>query len=206
MIKALIIGLTGQTGAGKSTVGDMLSKKGFFYIDCDKIARLVTEKGSSVLSQLADAFGNDILNENGELDRKLLAKRAFATKESTDILNHITHPAIQKLVDKKIRGAFFDGYDVAIVDAAALFESDIKDNCDIIVSVIANEDTRLKRIMNRDNISEDSAKIRIKAQLTEEYYKSHSDIIIENNSDLSELKNQIDRLMNLIEVKRYGES
>lgn len=205
MIKALIVGLTGQTGAGKSTVGEILSKKGFYYIDCDKIARLVTEKGSPVLIELANAFGADLINESGELDRKALALRAFASKEATDLLNSITHPAITLLVEKKIRGAFYDGFDVAVIDAAALFESDIKDKCDIIVSVIASEKTRLDRIIKRDGIDERSAKLRIKAQLSEEYYKSNSDIIIENDNDLSSLRDQIDELMNLIEVKQNEE-
>ncbi len=206
MIKAIIVGLTGQTGSGKSTVGEMLSKIGFYCIDCDKIARLVTEKGSPVLNELALEFGGDIIKDNGELDRKLLAKRAFATKEYTALLNKITHPAIKHLVDKKVNGAFFDGYDVVIIDAPILFESGIYKSCDIIVSVIADENIRLQRIMERDNIDKSAAKLRMGAQQSEEYYKEHSDIIIENNNDLSKLKEQLTELLNLIEVKQNEES
>ena len=115
MIKAIIVGLTGQTGAGKSTVGQMLSNIGFFSIDCDKLSRLVTSKGSPVLSELALEFGEDIIKNDGELDRKLLAKRAFATKEDTERLNNVTHPAIKKWWTKK--WCIFDGYDVVVVDA-----------------------------------------------------------------------------------------
>ncbi|MEG1180351.1 MAG: dephospho-CoA kinase, partial [Oscillospiraceae bacterium] len=173
-----------------------------YYIDCDKIARLVTEKGSPLLEELASAFGPEILKETGELDRKELAVRAFATKEATRLLNSITHPAIKKLVDKKVKGAFFDGYDVAIIDAPALFESGIQNSCDIIVSVVADEQTRLQRIMLRDYINEESAKLRMKAQLDEEYYKSHSDIIIHNDNNFHDLKEQLSELVDLIEVKR----
>lgn len=202
MIKAITIGLTGQTGAGKSTVGEMLSKVGFFNIDCDKLSRLVTAKGSPVLNELALEFGEDIIKSDGELDRKLLAQHAFATKEDTARLNEVTHPAIKKMVDKKINGAFFDGYDVVIVDAPILFESGMSKSCDIIVSVVADEKIRLQRIMNRDNLDEESAKLRMFAQHSEEYYKEHSDIIIENNKDLSMLQEQITKLLDLIEVKQ----
>ncbi len=205
MIKAIIVGLTGQTGAGKSTVGQMLSNIGFFSIDCDKLSRLVTSKGSPVLNELALEFGEDIIKNDGELDRKLLAKRAFATKEDTERLNNVTHPAIKKMVDKKISGAFFDGYDVVVVDAPILFESGMAKSCDIIVSVIAQEDIRLQRIMKRDNIDEESARLRMCAQHSEEYYKEHSDIIIENNEDLDLLKGQLTKLLDLIEVKQNEE-
>jgi len=206
MIKAIAIGLTGQTGSGKSTVGEMLSKIGYYIIDCDKIAKLVTEKGSPVLNELALAFGNDVVSGDGELNRKLLAKRAFANKEATSTLNNITHPVITRHVNKKVNGAFFNGYDVVVIDAPALFESGIDKSCDIVVSVVADENIRLQRIMKRDNIDADSAQLRIKAQYDEEYYKSHSDIIIKNDSDLKALKEQLSELLNLIEVKRNEEN
>lgn len=205
MTKAIILGLTGQTGAGKSTVGKILSNVGFYYIDCDKIARLSTEKGSPVLKELGKAFGNDILDENGELIRKELAKRAFCSKEKTAILNSITHPYISHLIDKKINGAFFDGYDVVVIDAPQLFESKIDKKCNIVVSVVANEDVRLNRIMQRDNIDTENATLRIKAQLDEEYFKVHSDIIITNNSDVNALKEQVTNLLDYIEDKRHEE-
>ncbi|NCC86374.1 MAG: dephospho-CoA kinase [Clostridia bacterium] len=206
MIKALTIGLTGQTGSGKSTVSQILSSMGFYTIDCDKISRLITEKGSPVLGDISSAFGIDVIKANGELDRALLAKRAFATKEATLILNNITHPAITKLVKKKVNGAFFNGYDVVVIDAPALFESGIEKDCDIIVSVIANEDVRLGRILKRDCIDEEYARLRIKAQHNEEYYKSKSDIIINNDSSLDALKEQISELLTLIEVKQHEEN
>lgn len=206
MIKALTIGLTGQTGSGKSTVSQILSSMGFYTIDCDNISRLITEKGSPVLSDISSAFGVDVIKGNGELDRTLLAQRAFATKEATLILNNITHPVITNLVKKKVAGAFFNGYDVVVIDAPVLFESGIDKACDIIVSVVANEDIRLRRILERDCIDEDYARLRIKAQHDEEYYKSKSDIIINNDSNLDDLKEQLSELLNLIEVKQHEEN
>ena len=92
MRKAIVIGLTGQTGAGKTTVADGLRHFGYQVIKADEIARLVTEKGSPVLQELAAVFGADILTEDGSLDRALLAERAFASPEETKLLNGVTHP------------------------------------------------------------------------------------------------------------------
>ncbi len=105
MRKAIVIGLTGQTGAGKTTVADGLRHFGYQVIKADEIARLVTEKGSPVLQELAAVFGKDILKEDGTLDRALLAERAFATPEETKLLNGVTHPEILRLINKKINGA-----------------------------------------------------------------------------------------------------
>ncbi len=121
MRKAIVIGLTGQTGAGKTTVADGLRHFGYQVIKADEIARLVTEKGSPVLQELAAVFGKDILKEDGTLDRALLAERAFATPEETKLLNGVTHPEILRLINKKINGAFFDGYEGVILDASQLF-------------------------------------------------------------------------------------
>ena len=96
----LTIGLTGKTGAGKSTVASYLKEKGCYIIDGDIIARQITEKGSDVLPMLQKAFGDDILDEKGCLIRKLLAERAFSSKENTALLNSITHPAIKKKMRK----------------------------------------------------------------------------------------------------------
>ncbi len=178
--KILVIGLTGKTGAGKSTVAKWLKKKGCYIIDGDIIARKITEKGSDVLPALAKHFGSDIIDGEGNLDRKLLAKRAFADRESTDLLNSITHPAITEYFIKEIRQAQEEGCIGAVIDAAALLESECKNLCDKIVVVTAPKGIRLDRILARDGISEEQALTRINAQQPDEYYFSRADIIIRN--------------------------
>jgi dephospho-CoA kinase len=175
-----VIGLTGQSGAGKSTVSARLAFLGFFIIDGDLIAREVVQKGSPVIEKLACAFGKDIILEGGSLDRSLLAKKAFSTPENTEILNSITHPPIAKKVCEKIDFAVRENYRAALIDAAALLESEIAGFCDIIVSVIAPLEVRLERIRARDGISREDALLRINAQKPEEYYRERSDIIIRN--------------------------
>lgn len=174
----LTIGLTGKTGAGKSTVADLLKEKGCYIIDGDVIARQITEKGSEVLPVLQKAFGEDILDDKGELIRKLLAQRAFADKESTALLNSITHPVIKQRCKNEMQKAESLGYKTALIDAAALLDSDCKDLCDKIIVVTAPEEIRLERILQRDGITPEQAMTRINAQKSDEYYFRKADIII----------------------------
>ena len=123
-----IYGLTGKTGAGKSTVAEKLQTLGFYIIDGDKIARSITEKGKPAISLLANEFGCDIIESDGSLNRKLLASRAFKDKESTAKLNGITHPIIKAEFEKEIRKAETEGFSYAAIDAAALLACGAIDN------------------------------------------------------------------------------
>lgn len=176
----ITLGLTGKTGAGKSTVAELLKEKGCYIIDGDIIARQITQKGSEVLPLLQKAFGDDILNEKGELIRAVLAKRAFSSKENTALLNSITHPVIKQRCAGEMAKAESLGYKTALIDAAALLDSDCKDLCQKIIVVTAPEDIRLQRILERDHITKEQAMTRINAQKSDEYYFSHADIIIRN--------------------------
>ncbi len=176
----ITLGLTGKTGAGKSTIAELLKEKGCYIIDGDVIARQITEKGSEVLPILQKAFGEDILDENGELIRKKLAERAFSSKENTTLLNSITHPVIKQRCSEEMAKAESLGYKTALIDAAALLDSDCKDLCHKIIVVSAPEEIRLERILSRDSITKEQAMTRINAQKSDEYYFSHADIIIRN--------------------------
>lgn len=175
----LIYGLTGQTGAGKTTVAQELEKKGYLVIDCDLLARKVVEKGSYVLDKLKAVFGDDIIDGNGELIRSALAKKAFADEESRQKLNAITHPAITELTVREINERF-NGHKGVVVDAAVIFDSELVRYCTKMIVVTAPEDERIKRIVARDGISESQAMLRIKAQPDEEYYKKRADILVRN--------------------------
>lgn len=184
-----IWGITGQTGAGKTSVSQALAQKGVYVIDCDQTARRITEKGSPVLKTLADTFGGDILLPNGELDRKALAKKAFCSEEGEKLLNSITHPAITRLVRDEIMQNR-DSYSLFAIDAALLFESELYNYCTKTIVVTADEKIRLERIMTRDGISEEEAVMRINAQKSEGYYIGKADAVIKNNGgeiDLAEL-------------------
>jgi len=177
-VKTIVIGLTGQTGAGKSTVAALLAGKGFEIIDGDKTAREITSAGSPVLSRLAGEFGADILNADGTLNRSALAAKAFASRDSTRKLNRITHPAITEKMLETVKQAEARGARAVVIDAAALLESGIADRCDIIAVVAAPEKIRLQRIIERDGIDREKAMARIRAQAAEAYYNNAADIII----------------------------
>ena len=181
-----VIGLTGQTGAGKSTVCTILKDKGCHIVDTDLLARKAVEN-PEVIERLCDKFGDDIIS-GGVLDRRELARRAFATPEGTKALNLITHPEITRLAVEEIHKAESEGAKAAIIDAALLFESPLTAVCDKTVCVAADEKIRLERIMKRDGISESDARLRMNAQPDEEYYKSKSDIIINNNGEDLDVK------------------
>ena len=175
----VIYGLTGQTGAGKTTVAEHLNEKGYLIIDCDKIARKVVEKGSPVLNKLKAAFGDDILDTDGNLIRSVLAKKAFADEESRQKLNSITHPAITEMTVKEINNNY-DDHKGVVIDAAVIFDSELARYCTQMIVVTAPEAERLKRIVSRDGIDESAAMLRIKAQPDEEYYKGMADILVRN--------------------------
>ncbi len=199
---AMLIGLTGATGSGKSTVAKLLCEKyGMAHIDCDAIAREITQKDSPVLAQLANAFGEDIIID-GELDRALLASRAFAGKEATKLLNSITHPIIISKSLAKAKDFTEQGKTAVILDAAAIFESKIDKLCAFTVTVSAPEEIRLDRIMYRDSISYERARERISAQLSGEEYEAKADIII-NNFAPYDLGAEAQKIINHIkEIKR----
>lgn len=175
-----IYGLTGQTGAGKSTVGKMLGEKGYLIVDGDVAARAIVEKGSPVLCELAEAFGSDIIDENGELIRPMLAKKAFANEEERQKLNSITHPAVTEWSIDFIKKSLNESHKGVIIDAAAIFDSEIRKYCSKMIVVTAPEEERLARILQRDSLTKEAAMLRIKAQKDEQYYKERADIIVRN--------------------------
>jgi len=155
-----IIGVTGPSGAGKGLFCSYLAEWGCTVIDCDKIARTVTKRGSDCLAELAKAFGAEILTKDGRLNRRKLASIAFSDPKKTELLNQITHPPILKIIDDKIKKA----KSTVALDAPLLFEGGLDAVCDIVVVIEADEETRLDRIMARDRLTREAAVTRLKAK------------------------------------------
>ncbi|MBO5858937.1 MAG: threonylcarbamoyl-AMP synthase [Clostridia bacterium] len=176
-----VIGLTGQTGAGKSTVALLLEENGIYNIDTDLLARKAVEN-PEVIASLADYFGNDIIVD-GVLDRRELARRAFSDPVKQKKLNATVHPEVTRLAVEEIHNAEKSGAKAVLIDAALLFESDLTSICSFTVTVVADKEIRLERIMRRDSISKDDALIRMNAQKDEKYYTENADIVIQNNGE-----------------------
>ena len=198
MKKCRILGLTGQSGAGKSTVAEFLEQNGFYVISADLLVRKIYNSGSPCLKTIAAVFGEDIISDNGTPDRKLLAKRAFSSKENTALLSSIVHPFVTAELFTQIKKAAESGATTVVYDAPQLFESNADVICDKIISVTAEKSVRLERICKRDNISKENALMRMNAQLDEEFFRENSDYIRENNSDLSSLNVQLESLLKQI--------
>ncbi len=175
-----IVGITGITGAGKSTLTKLFAQKGFGVVDADEIARSVTEKDSPVLVQLAQAFGEDILLNDGALDRRKLGARAFADAESTEKLNSITHPAILERIRTTVSDLQRDGKN-AVLDVPLLFETGLDRLCDHTVYITADHDIRLARLQQRDGLSAQEIEKRMQARHDENYFIERSDFVIKNN-------------------------
>ena len=192
-----VLGLTGKTGAGKSTVAAYLKSKGCFIIDGDLVAREIVMPPSPALKELAEAFGEDVILPDGSLDRKALAQKAFSSEKSTALLNSITHPHIKARFEELLSKAREEGFAVAVIDAAALLESDCKNLCEKITVVHADEKIRLERILSRDGITREQAMTRINGQKDDNYYLRQADIVIFNNADNEALFNEFNKLKEL---------
>ena len=183
----MVIGLTGQTGAGKRTVSKGFVQNGFRLIDADAISRHVVARGSHCLADLQECFTDAILTPDGELDRKVMASIAFSDHRKLEMLNTIMYPYIVGEILRMIHRFSQQNHKLILLDAPTLFESRADDFCDLIISVVAKPELRMQRIMERDHISEKAAQQRMEMQLTEEFFRLHSDTVLENNSSFSEL-------------------
>ena len=197
-----IIGVTGNSGAGKSSVCEILRLyNNNFLISADKIAHEIILPGNIIYNNLIKAFGESILDKNNlNIDRKKLAELAFKNKLETDKLNLIMHPAIIKNIINKINQVCDSKkkYDFIILDAPLLIETNLNKICNEVWLVFANKNLRIKRLLNRtDNSFKSKKEIiqRLKRQISFEQAKKFADIIIYNNGTIEKLKTKIKKIL-----------
>lgn len=192
---ALLVGLTGGIGSGKSTASRFFSDLGVHIIDADKIARAVVKPMGWCWKEIVDVFGPDILQTSGELDRRKLAGIIFADKEKKRALEDILHPCIADEVDRKIEelcAAYPD--DIVMVDAALMIEVGRYKKFEKIIVVYADEETQVRRIMERDLIGRNDAFLRIAGQMPLSEKIGYADFIIDNNGAPETTKAQVERI------------
>lgn len=188
----MVVGLTGQTGAGKSTVSKVFASNGFAVINADIVARKIVEKGTECLKEINEIFGDDVINADGTLNRKALGGIVFSDKKKLEVLNTITYPYITGEILRQIRMHSMNGEKLILLDAPTLFESRADDFCELIISVLAEPDTREARIIKRDGLTSEQARKRMNSQYDEDFFVSRSDFIIKNNSNI-ETVNEISK-------------
>ena len=177
-----VIGITGRSGSGKSTVTRLYAARGFPCIDADEVSRAVLQPGSPCLARLQKAFGSDIVEADGTLRRRLLADRAFATPEGTARLTAITHPEILRRIDAWLQEQRAAGAALAFVDGAVIVGTPFESRCDAILLVAAPQEQSVARICARDGISPEMARRRLGAQTPEQTLRRAARYVLENDS------------------------
>ncbi|MEO0098192.1 MAG: dephospho-CoA kinase [candidate division WOR-3 bacterium] len=186
----LRIGITGNIGAGKSTVAKILKTFGAKYIDADKIGHKILFR-KEIKRKLVKAFGKEILDSKGRIIRKNLATVAFRSKENQQRLNEILHPPIIKEICRKTKGK-----GIALIEAALLFESDLKNEVDYTIWVSAPRRLKIERAKKRYKDAEE----RLSCQIPEKEGKKLADFIIKNEGGIKELKKECQRLWQMIKI------
>lgn len=186
-----VLGLCGQSGAGKTTALDTLMKLGAEVCDCDKISRQIMSCGTPCTAEVIRVFGDGIC-KNGEIDRRALGKIVFADREKLDILTEITHRYIKAEVRERIDEFRSRGKGLFVLDAPLLFESGLDMDCDLTLAITADREKRVERIIGRDGIDRETAENRIASQLSEEELRCLSDEVITNNETKKELAEAVE--------------
>ena len=191
----LVIGLTGPTGAGKGAVASIFADYGIPVINADRVYHELITPPSSCLQELVEEFGKQILLADGRLDRRALGGIVFSDPAAREKLNSITHRYVMEEVQGQMERFRREGVRVAVFDAPQLFEAGAHRACGAVVSVLADRGLRLERIMARDGLTAEAAMRRILAQKSDEFFKTHSDYIVENNGSLESLAPQVHRIL-----------
>ena len=186
-----LIGLTGGIASGKSTVSKMLSELGAYIVDADKLAREVARPGTPAWKDIVARFGRGIINENGEIDRKLLGKIVFDDSLARADLEQITHPWIKAEVEAAIKRAEEADYAAAVLDVPLLIETGWHKLVQSVWVVFVDEKTQVERLMARDNLNYDSAMARINAQLSLKEKVKYADVVINNSTSIESTQNQV---------------
>jgi dephospho-CoA kinase len=186
----LRIGLTGGIGSGKSTVSALLAQHGAVVVDADRIAREVVEPGTPGLAAIVEAFGSGVLTPDGALDRPALAAVVFADPGARRTLDGIVHPLVRARGRELEAGA--PPGSVVVHDVPLLVETGQASSYDLVVVVLADEETRVARLVQRGLTAED-ARARIAVQATDEQRRAAADVVLDNTGTPEELARQVDR-------------
>lgn len=188
---SLVIGLTGSIGTGKSTVSKMFKELNIAVIDADLIAKEVVEVNKPAYLEIVKEFGEKVLYENKELNRKALGNIVFNDEKSRKKLNSIVHPAIRQEMLKQKEALMKQEPEAIVMDIPLIYESGLENYVDKILVVYVTEEMQLKRLMERDESTKEEALSRMNSQISIEEKAKRADAIINNNGTVDESYNQL---------------
>nr|WP_305210654.1 dephospho-CoA kinase [Bacteroides intestinalis] len=194
----MIIGITGSSGAGKSTVCEILEEEyQIKVLNADKMAKQLSKKGNEYLTDIITLFGKEILQENGELDRPKLANIIYNNEEKRRKLNECTFRHIHVALQEEIKKIYTNNQkSIIAIDAPLLFEAKLEDICNLVIAVIAkDEELQIERIIQRDHITREQATRRLQAQMPDEFYTSKSQYVIVNDGKIEDIEEQIKEVL-----------
>ncbi|WP_251548007.1 dephospho-CoA kinase [Limosilactobacillus caecicola] len=186
-----IIGLTGGIATGKSTVSNYLRRQGYPIVDADQIARQVVEPGTSGLAKVVATFGNEILQSDGQLNRKKLGEIVFSDPAQLAKLNEILQPLIRAKIVRQLDELRNQQSPLIFLDAPLLFERHYQTTCDQVMVVATDPDTQLQRLMARDHMDQQTAQERITSQMPIQDKIDQADVVFDNNSSVAGLEEQV---------------
>ena len=189
-----VIGLTGGIGTGKSTVSELLAAHGFKIVDADVASREAVKKGSEGLQQVKQVFGEEAIDDNGEMNRKYIGEIVFNDAEKRKELNQIVHPIVREIMENQKEKYLSEGYNV-IMDIPLLFENNLQDTVDETWLVYASESIQVERLMERNDLSQEEAKARVYSQISIDKKRRMADHVIDNRGTLLELKQNVEQLL-----------
>lgn len=189
------IGLTGGIASGKSTVSKILRQRGLPVVDADELARDAIIHGSEGYKNVVKAFGMDVLNKDGTLNRESLAEIVFTDKSQLEKLESIIHPIVREKTKKIKESLKAQGYKMAFYDVPLLFEKKMESMFDKVVVVYSRMDQQIERLKSRNNMTKEQAVNRILNQVSMDDKIKKCDFVVDNTSDHKNLENQITKLL-----------
>lgn len=183
------IALTGGIGSGKSLVSDILIELGYDVINADKLAKEILLTDETVKSKIIKEFGKDSYNSEG-INTKYIAEKVFINSLNVKKINSFVHPPTIKKIET-LASEILKTKKIVFVESALVYEANLEALFDYVLLVTAEDDVRIKRVMERDNVSEEEVKVRMENQIAEKEKRAFADFVIENNSSINDLKNKI---------------
>lgn len=193
-----LVGLTGGIASGKSTVSNLFKAQGIPIVDADVVARDALKKGTGGWKKVVEAFGDDILQPDGEVDRPKLGGIVFSNPDKRQLLNRLLAPHISSGILQEILKLWLKGHKVIVLDIPLLFEAKMDKWTKPIIVVWVDRETQLQRLVSRDRITDEEANNKINAQMPLDSKRSKADIVIDNTGSLDDLNEQFQNVLRVV--------